>query len=241
MTDDNYHPSFLQPDYENIKVWRYMDFAKFVSMIKSKSLFLNRVDSYPEDPIEGTIPENNKEISKHMHPYIDTFYIQNVQSNEELRKRAFVNCWHMNDYESIAMWKLYTNTIESVTIETTYSKLKSILPEDFFIGLVEYIDYKKETINTLHTPTPFMYKGKEYIHESEVRILNMEVKSEGGQYKFNEKELKTHKFIENLDINDLINKIYVHPKSQEWFFELVKEICSTCGINSDKVRKSNLT
>ena len=36
------HPIFIQPENENVKVWRYMDFTKFVSLIDAGRLFFSR-------------------------------------------------------------------------------------------------------------------------------------------------------------------------------------------------------
>ena len=34
---------------ENLTLWRYMDFTKFVSLLQRKSLYFRRVDLYKED------------------------------------------------------------------------------------------------------------------------------------------------------------------------------------------------
>ena len=46
------HPVFTAPTNENIKIWRYMDFTKFLSFIDKKTLFFTRVDQL-EDKFEG--------------------------------------------------------------------------------------------------------------------------------------------------------------------------------------------
>ena len=33
------HPVFLPPENENQKIWRYMDFIKFVSLLESRSIY----------------------------------------------------------------------------------------------------------------------------------------------------------------------------------------------------------
>jgi hypothetical protein len=37
-----------------------------------------------------------------------------------------VNCWHENEVESVAMWKLYTHGKDVVAIQTKLSNLKSV-------------------------------------------------------------------------------------------------------------------
>ena len=51
------HPVFRKPDNENVTIWRYMDFPKFVSMIDRKGLFLTRVDIL-QDKFEGSLSED---------------------------------------------------------------------------------------------------------------------------------------------------------------------------------------
>ena len=52
------HPVFRQPDEPTIKVWRYMDFTKLVSLIDSRRLYFARVDLLG-DPFEGSWPKIN--------------------------------------------------------------------------------------------------------------------------------------------------------------------------------------
>lgn len=47
------HYVFRKPDNSDIPIWRYVDFAKYVSFVDSKSLFFPRSDML-DDPYEGT-------------------------------------------------------------------------------------------------------------------------------------------------------------------------------------------
>ena len=38
------HKAYRTPKDENAKIWRYMDFTKFVSMLDKSALFFTRVD-----------------------------------------------------------------------------------------------------------------------------------------------------------------------------------------------------
>ncbi len=46
------HVLFRAPANESERIWRYMDFTKFVSMLHSESLFFCRADKL-SDPFEG--------------------------------------------------------------------------------------------------------------------------------------------------------------------------------------------
>jgi hypothetical protein len=49
-------------------------------------------------------------------------------SARENKKTFFVNCWHMDEAESSAMWKLYTYH-QSVCTKSSYSVLAGLLPD----------------------------------------------------------------------------------------------------------------
>ena len=48
----NFHPVFEQPSDVNVRVWRYLDFTKLVSLVDSRRLYFTRADKF-EDPFEG--------------------------------------------------------------------------------------------------------------------------------------------------------------------------------------------
>lgn len=54
------HPAFQQPSRETM-IWRYMSFAKFVSLLEKKALFFARLDRLG-DPFEGSPPRLDVEL-----------------------------------------------------------------------------------------------------------------------------------------------------------------------------------
>ena len=52
------HPVFFQPDDEEIKVWRYMDFTKLISLIDSRRLYFTRADKFND----LTLPRNMYQV-----------------------------------------------------------------------------------------------------------------------------------------------------------------------------------
>lgn len=48
------HPSFPQPEKPLTPVWRYMDFAKLVSLLQHGALYFPRLDRLA-DPFEGSL------------------------------------------------------------------------------------------------------------------------------------------------------------------------------------------
>ena len=52
------HPAFEQPSDENVSLWRYMDFTKFISLLETSCLYFCRADRLRlDDPFEGSFPK----------------------------------------------------------------------------------------------------------------------------------------------------------------------------------------
>lgn len=52
------------PSNHNVKIWRYLDFAKFMSMLDQNSLFFSNLSDL-DDPYEGMMPNSVREKYKH--------------------------------------------------------------------------------------------------------------------------------------------------------------------------------
>ena len=89
------------------------------------------------------------------------------------REKVAISSWHINEYESFAMWQIFTQNSEGLAIQSTIGRLQNALkPEINFnqhIGEVNYIDYKKEYIPFDDMFFPFFLNEK---------VFNMNVKSE---------------------------------------------------------------
>lgn len=136
------HPEFIKPNNPNIKIWRYMDFAKYVSLLDTGALFFPRSDKL-EDPYEGTVSSASLEELEARFGSATVEDEEPTPSNEiRLRVRnhadrvevwrqfAYINSWHMNDVESAAMWDLYAQRGQGIAILSTYNKLANNLPKE---------------------------------------------------------------------------------------------------------------
>jgi hypothetical protein len=95
---------------------------------------------------------------------------------------------------------------------------------------VNYIDYKKEYIPFDDMFFPFLFKRKSFQYEREVRIIS----------DFSESNIKINDGMKiDVDIDQLIEKIYIHPKSENWYKKLVIELVSKLGHNFT-IEKSDL-
>lgn len=226
-----YHnnPNIKLPQDQDTIVWKYLDLSKFLDLLLSRKLFMSRSDKF-EDQYEGTFSEPTYEEIKKLS--IDNPEFLNYYKTH--REKVAISSWHINEYESFAMWQIFTQNSEGLAIQSTIARLQNALkPESNFkqyIGEVNYIDYKKEYIPFDDMFFPFLFKRKSFQYEREVRIITDVADS---NIKLND-GLKI-----NVDISQLIEKIYIHPKSENWYKNLVIQLVKQLGFDFE-IEKSDL-
>jgi uncharacterized protein (DUF952 family) len=137
----------LPPDHQTI--WRYISFTKFVSMLTDQSLFFCRVDRL-QDKWEGVYPQGMVDYWSRTFEEVSSNDGKNYTLKDLITKRIipshFVNCWYISEFESDAMWRLYSQNDEGIAIRSTIGRLKKSLEkttEQVWIGKVHYIDYNQ--------------------------------------------------------------------------------------------------
>ncbi|OAZ04759.1 DUF2971 domain-containing protein [Flavobacterium succinicans] len=223
------NPNIKLPEDPETIVWKYLDLSKFLDLLLSKKLFMSRSDKF-EDQYEGTFSEPTFEEIRKLS--IDNPDFLNYYKTH--REKVAISSWHINEYESFAMWQIFTQNSEGLAIQSTIGRLqKALSTEDHFqqyIGEVNYIDYKKEYIPFDDLFFPFLYKRKSFQYEREVRIIS----------DVTQNNLTLNDGLKiNVDVNQLIEKIYIHPKSENWYKNLVIQLVAKLGFNI-AIEKSDL-
>ncbi len=245
------HDLFLQPESEDVRVWRYMDFTKLVSLIDSRCLYFARADKLG-DPFEGSWPKMNvvareaeyQHLLSRLLPEHLPIYKEGIDSLKRYRRWRHcyaINCWHMNEHESAAMWNIYLKSDTGIAIQSTYKKLRDaiIADERVYLGLVNYIDYEHEQIEVADNYfSPFLFKRKSFEHEKEVRALIERSPTEWNDIDGYQDTIANGVKI-GVDIEMLIENIYVSPSAPEWFSELVRTVVDRYGCNFN-VKQSKL-
>jgi hypothetical protein len=222
-------PNIKLPEDPDTIVWKYLDLSKFLDLLLSKKLFMSRSDKF-EDQYEGTFSEPTFEEIKKLainNPEFLNYY-------KTHREKVAISSWHINEYESFAMWQIFTQNSEGLAIQSTIGRLqKALEPEKNlkqYIGQVNYIDYKKEYIPFDDLFFPFLFKRKSFQYEREVRIIS----------DTSDTAITINDGIKiNVDISQLIDKIYIHPKTENWYKNLVIELVSKLGFDI-AIEKSDL-
>ncbi|MBI3125089.1 MAG: AP2 domain-containing protein [Ignavibacteriales bacterium] len=230
---------FSEPNPSDIKIWRYMDFTKFVSILENGGLFFPSV-TLLDDFFEGSASRGNMKYrsfiysrSQHKKTFEDR-----IEEIKKVKKNILVNCWHMSKQESAAMWKLYAKTNEAICIQSTYKSLRKCLDKKIKIGVIRYIDYDRQWIPEDSIYYPFFYKREEFNYENEIRaMINLK------EYAFRKPQL--FKSLEEyggiwvkVNLSYFIKNIFVAPNTPKWFYELVHNVVSRYKLNRDVIKSS---
>lgn len=232
-----------------------MDTSKFLNLIFTSKLFFPNIskleDKYEGSPTKGMF-ENMKRFDANMDEENEKLYREKGLGEiprrnqvrglyEMARQHVYVNCWHMNEFESVAMWKLYSRQNEGIAIQSSFTLWRdsfATTPVDIHIGVVEYKDFDKDVYDRIFFGDlykPFVLKRKSFTHEQEIRALILGLTRQS--------ELIAHHDnggvrIE-IDLTKLIQKVHVAPESPEWYTDNVQTILDKANINI-KVVKSDL-
>ncbi len=180
----------------DVQLWRYMNFAKFVSTLETRQLFFTRADklddsfegawSEPtlrqldsliehgdnrgyEDPSTGDKYTSEKETAQ--------LWKQIIQGHsQQARRYTLINCWREGEHESEAMWNQtprhggkYELAIKSDLKSLAHSfPSNSQLPN--IVARVQYIPYQTQKM-PLSLAAPYFHKRIEFQDEREVRAI----------------------------------------------------------------------
>jgi hypothetical protein len=222
---------------DTTRLWRYMTLSRFLFLVKEGKLYFSKLAEFTDDPYEGTLPKGQT---------------GEIDENQKLGyglapSLAAVSCWHENDYESVAMWKLYVPGPEGVAIQTTVAKLKQLDEQSpFAIGRVKYLDYEKESQpNSPAYPLPAPYgivlqKRRSYEHEREVRVVIFNPADIPYQTSVpTERCSGTVGFGVPVRLADLIDRIVVSPEFPPWAISPLRQIVGAAGLTTE-IEQSDL-
>jgi hypothetical protein len=163
-------------------------------------------------------------------------YEKTIKLRKEARDRFYVNCWHLNENESAAMWQLYLRSNEGVAIQTTTERLIDTFntePRTIYIGKVDYIDFDATPLSNLENeraknerimahrrhsfsePITFPFvKRPSFSHEQEVRAVYMST----------DDTPVTPGCDIVVDTEGLVENVYIAPTCQPWIKSLIESI-----------------
>jgi hypothetical protein len=217
---------------ESTVIWRYFSFERFRDILKTQSLWFSRPFGF-EDQWEGLFPPS---YLKRTRQYATANNIPFKEFDQDFRKRFlrhrcahFVNCWHISDHESDAMWKLYALAPKGIAFQSTVGDVKECLrPHNS--GRVIYYDPSHDVRSpTIFGPHEILFKRTSFSWEQEYRFWfdddELLQKIEAGEH-FREKCLSRGRSVGITDMRRFIKKIVVAPGASDGFIKRVRAACA---------------
>lgn len=250
-----YEYPYIETPSDETVIWRYMSFAKFMSILERNELYFSCATNQ-KDKTEGQYSDLTKrDIESSLEginpndenlPSVKNLISRLMSEPEKDKSQFFLSCWHNNEHESMNMWKKYVKNKEGICIKSNIGKLKESISHCVYpaVHIFETIYYnndisKTPVVTDKRAVERFIYKREEFEHENEIRAL-------AGAYSGDDDWFRHESVIEHNGIyvpispKILIDKIYVCPKSPDWFLELLKSILIKYGLEDKQVIRSDL-
>lgn len=202
------------------KIWRYIDIDKLESLLSKKALYFSSAREF-SDNFEGSITRRHYEYtlrgSKSGARIDADLYAKLIApAFYQLTRLTKVNCWHINNSESAAMWQLYLREGKGIAIQSTIGRLsESLMPfkldpeyseETIRIGKVRYIDYRSDVMDDKSMLGRFFYKRRSYAYENELRAaISLRAAEEYGV------AIPEKGIFVGVDLKKLLEAIYLAP------------------------------
>lgn len=232
------HPAIREPKNPSIKIWRYMDFPKFTSMLFQKGLFFVRA-SVLSDLHEGSMPEANRRARDNQNKIARAFWKSRGRHRAWIRQWTKVNCWHINESESEAMWRIYSESGKAIAIQSTFERLRGELKKDILCGEIKYSDYRTATIPEPSYVEPFMNKRESFSHERELRALTMDKWPQRGSSGWDYTAKATGEGeVVPVNLNKLIEKVLISPMAPDWYLEATRDVVKKYRLKCEVSRSS---
>lgn len=267
LVEERRNPFYLEPATREQRIWRYLSFAKFVSLLESRALFFSSAAILP-DAFEGSASKANIRqrplLVEELVAALASHDVGRTINREELsrgftsslaalsaqllweRSWTFINCWHMSDVESDAMWRLYTSTPEGLAIQSTYARLdacmrpKRVPPmAEPIVATVRYIDYDEDIIQQNVHLSHYFYKRQAYSHEKEIRAVFQDLplipilddQQRHIASHFDVRQSPPPGKLVPVDLDLLVEAIHVAPSAPVWIHELTRAVMLRYGLN----------
>lgn len=214
-------------------IWRYMNFQTFVSMLHERALFFRRLDSFRDQHEAVHTKAARNRLRSDIRQLINSIGGHKVELPEQEsramvsqilaergrkdRAETFVNCWHQNQHESLAMWEIYSGRGIAIrsNINLVYESIGDFIPR-ITPGKVQYVDHREDDSSETH---PYFFKPRMYSYEQEVRFLflmaedeqSAAVRQDGG-------------ILVPCALETMMQEVLLAPQTKTWFQDAVTSV-----------------
>jgi hypothetical protein len=213
-------------------IWRYFKFDRFVNILKTHSLWFSRANRF-DDQWEGLFPPS---YARRTRQYAESNGILYEEFDRDFRVRLqthryghFVNCWHMCEHESDAMWRLYALAKTGIAIKSTVGSVNECL-QPHHSGRVIYYDPSNDVLSgSIFGPTDILFKRDVFSLEQEYRFWFCDdelIDRIEADKEFREEDLSPGKLVGISNMQRLVQKIVVAPGASDEFIATVHRACS---------------
>lgn len=212
------------------KIWRYLDFAKFLSLLSTSSLYFSRIDQL-DDNLEGSPTASQLErVEAILRDHPDHRSLDALSMARIARRWVYVSCWHENENEDRAMWKLYGKEDNTIAVVSTAHRLANAVlgvAGTYMFSIVArvlYIDHREDefaAVANAQVVEPFVHKDRAYAYEKEIRAL---LCSEQWWKLDSSSEPDASGVMVPVVLEELIAEIVVPPGSPVFIENAVREI-----------------
>ncbi|MDF7799863.1 hypothetical protein P4C99_10325 [Pontiellaceae bacterium B1224] len=221
-------PSVKLPEDLTAKVWHYMDFWKFESLLQNRCIYCCRSDLFTSDQYEGRFSQRQKDARNKWleRKGCPELVAQHDKRDEKNRKKVFINCWCMSDYDLDLMWKSYTSSTEdSIAIQSTVERLIKVADDAEERPLdISTVTYFRRTegqfVEEMGILNPFIHKDVYFELDQEIRIL----------YWPNIGEPIPEGLSISVDLNTLIKRIVPNPHCSSKSIEKIRKLAKNAGL-----------
>jgi len=245
LTDANY----ADPVADDLVLWRYLDFPKFLDLLTSGVLKMPRA-SKMEDGFEGAmgigaIKGSLAAAAERGEPSYLRHAMINVEQRQSLfwRERTYVSCWNAFPQENAGLWRIYGDD-KGIVVRTTWRSLKAALTgpgdcvDNIFYGQVVYRNFAEDLSFARTYTDQFFIKRTEFEHEREFRLVAHD-QSRDHNYKDHSTEGLPQFASIGCDLNVLIEEVQVSPRLGGWVRDTVEQVSTRFG-GRWPVRRSSL-
>jgi len=211
---------------ESLRLWRYMDLAKLISLLETNEIWLARADTF-KDKHEGRFPNEMRRWIERAYegfPKDDPSPVRDADDFQDyLIKNTFISCWHKNIDENMVMWELYGRDTGAVAVQTTVARIKESVDSSSLTGhslLLKPVEYQRseDVRGVLLYEECFFRKRPHFWFEQEVRI------SLDTYSRVNPTKNTPYGYGLSCSTATLVESIYVHPDSDKWFVDVITSI-----------------
>lgn len=222
-------------------VWRYLTMEKLLALLTSESLHFTRLDKF-QDPWEGTLPTRRRARLEEIDRRVSENFRQYSSSlRNETRKLYFLNCWHISEHESAALWAQYASS--GLAIRSTVGRLQAATHEeaDLTIKRVNYVEFASYDNNKPDKLEHVCLKRPSFSHEQELRIIYYDAETARRDLGILPQLHEPRQSYDlKVNVTGLIESIWLSPLAEEWVLKVLRRVVELLHLPSIQVERSTL-